>query len=581
MIQAMREEEMFVGTAEKKLPIGIENFEKLRKNGFYYVDKTGLIRELLENPAEVTLFTRPRRFGKSLTMSMLKYFFELDNDRELFEGLEIMEEIELCREYMGKFPVISLSLKDIDAESYETAFAMAVRLVNREAGNHYYLLDSKKLNENDKHAFSQLLELEMDTSILCGSLELMSRLLEKHHGQKVVILIDEYDVPLAKAHAQGYYEEMIVLIRSLFHQALKTNSSLQMAVLTGCMRISRESIFTGLNNLNVLTIADVRLDECFGFTDEDVKRLLDYYGLSEQYRVVKEWYDGYRFGDVEVYCPWDVINYCALLRADPNAIPENYWANSSSNDAVRRFIQEAGNRGTTKREIESLIAGEVVTKEIHQELTYPDMYSSIDNIWSVLFTTGYLTQRGRSEGRSFQLAIPNLEVREIFTTQIVELFKKDAREDGKALDDLCHALQDGDTEEAQRHLRNYLKKTISIRDTFARRELKENFYHGMLLGLLAFKGNWVVSSNSEAGEGYADILVEVDDDEEPMGIVIEVKYARDGNLEAASQEALGQIENRQYGNVFYDEDIEKVLKYGIAFYRDKCRILCSGNDSVC
>ena len=560
-------------TTLKKLPIGIEDFEKLRKNRFYYVDKTGMIRELLQNPAEVTLFTRPRRFGKSLNMSMLKYFFEPKGDKELFQGLEILEDSELCKEYMGKYPVISLTLKDIDAESFETAFAMAAMMVWREAGNHRYLLDSENLAEDEKRAFSQLLNTKMDKSVFCGSIALMSRLLEKHYNRKVVILIDEYDVPLARAHVQGYYEEMVVLIRSLFHQSLKTNSSIRLAVLTGCMRISKESIFTGLNNLNVLTITDVRQDESFGFTDMEVKELLAYYGLDDKYSVAKEWYDGYRFGDVEVYCPWDVINYCALLRADSDARPENYWANSSGNDVVNRFIREAGGSKTLKYEIESLIAGEIVTKEIYQEITYQDMYRSIDNIWSVLFTTGYLTQRGRGEGRSFQLVIPNLEVREIFIRQIMEMFKEDAKQDGETLDVLCYALQEGNAEEAQRQLRKYLKKTISIRDTFARRELKENFYHGILLGLLAFKGNWGVSSNREAGQGYADILVEVADGEEPLGIVIEVKYARDGNLDAACEEALGQIEKRQYGDAFYDEDIEKVLKYGIACYRDKCRIM--------
>ena len=560
-------------TTLKKLPIGIEDFEKLRKNRFYYVDKTGMIRELLQNPAEVTLFTRPRRFGKSLNMSMLKYFFEPKGDKELFQGLEILEDSELCEEYMGKYPVISLTLKDIDAESFETAFAMAAMMVWREAGNHRYLLDSENLAEDEKRAFSQLLNTKMDKSVFCGSIALMSRLLEKHYNRKVVILIYEYDVPLARAHVQGYYEEMVVLIRSLFHQSLKTNSSIRLAVLTGCMRISKESIFTGLNNLNVLTITDVRQDESFGFTDMEVKELLAYYGLDDKYSVAKEWYDGYRFGDVEVYCPWDVINYCALLRADSDARPENYWANSSGNDVVNRFIREAGGSKTLKYEIERLIAGEIVTKEIYQEITYQDMYRSIDNIWSVLFTTGYLTQRGRGEGRSFQFAIPNLEVREIFIRKIMEMFKEDAKQDGETLDVLCYALQEGNAEEAQRQLRKYLKKTISIRDTFARRELKENFYHGMLLGLLAFKGNWGVSSNREAGQGYADILVEVADGEEPLGIVIEVKYARDGNLDAACEEALGQIEKRQYGDAFYDEDIEKVLKYGIACYRDKCRIM--------
>ncbi len=568
-----------MNTTQKKIPIGIEDFEKLRKNGFYYVDKTGLIIELLQNPAEVTLFTRPRRFGKSLNMSMLKYFFELDGNKELFEGLEIMEEPELCEEYMGKFPVISLSLKDIDAESYETAFEMAAMLMNREAGSHRYLLESEFLATDEKEAFSELLDRKMNKSVFCGSIALLSRLLEKHHNRKVVILIDEYDVPLARAHAQGYYEQMIVLIRSFFHQALKSNKSIQLAVLTGCMRISKESIFTGLNNLNVLTVADARQDERFGFTDEEVKELLHYYGLSDKYSAIREWYDGYRFGDVEIYCPWDVINYCALLRADPTALPENYWANSSGNDVVRRFLREAGDNKTVKREIERLIAGEIVTKEIHQEITYSDMYGFIDNIWSVLFATGYLTQRGRGEERSFQLAIPNLEVREIFTSQIMDMFKEDAKKDGESLDALCIALQDGDAKETQYQLRNYLKKTISIRDTFARRELKENFYHGMLLGLLAFKGSWVVSSNREAGEGYADILVEIDDDE-PMGLVIEVKYARDGNLDASCQEALAQIKGRQYGDAFYDEDIEKVLKYGVAFYKNKCKVMCQKAENL-
>lgn len=563
-------------TTYRQLPIGIENFEKLRKEDFYYVDKTGLIRELLQNRAEVTLFTRPRRFGKSLNMSMMKYFFEPGGNNELFNGLQIMEEKELCEKYMGRFPVISLSLKDIEAGDFETAFAMAAMLLNREAGRHGYLLDSERLTQEEKEAFGRLLKADMKEAVFCGSLELMSRLLEKHHDCKAVILIDEYDVPLAKAHAYGYYDRMVMLIRSLFHQALKTNSSLQFAVLTGCMRISKESIFTGLNNLSVLTIADVDFDEYFGFTDAEVKELLGYYGLSDKYGAVKEWYDGYRFGNVEVYCPWDVVCCCRKFRSDPNARPENYWANSSGNDAVRRFIREAGDSGSTKREIESLIAGELVTKEIHQEITYPDMYSSIDNIWSVLFTTGYLTQRGRGEGRSFHLAIPNLEVREIFTRQVMDMFKEEAKKDGKSLDILCSALQHGDAAGVQRQFGKYLKKTIGIRDTFARMELKENFYHGMLLGLLAFKGSWAVWSNREAGEGYADILAETDEEEGAVGIVIEVKYARDGKLDRVCREALGQIEKRQYGDAFYDEDIENVLKYGIACYKDKCRVMLSG-----
>ncbi len=561
----------------KMIPIGMEDFKKLRQNGYYYVDKTGLIRELMRNPAKVTLLTRPRRFGKSLNMSMLKYFFEPDGNREIFEGLEIMSDSEICETYMGKFPVILLSLKNIDAESYETAFEMAVMLINKEAGKYSFLLDSEKLTQNEKEAFSELLSRKMNRAVFCGSLELLSRLLQKHYGRNAVILIDEYDVPLAKARERGYYNEIIVLIQSLFHQSLKTNDSLEFAVLTGCMRISRESIFTGLNNISVLTITDVRLDECFGFTDEEVRGLLDYFELSDKYHAVREWYDGYRFGHTDVYCPWDVINYCALLRADPYARPENYWANSSGNDVVRRFIQEAGGNITLKREIESLIAGETVTKDIRQEITYQNMYQSIENIWSVLFATGYLTQRGRGAGRSFHLAIPNLEVREIFTGQIMDMFRENARQDGKALDVLCQALQDGDAGKVQQQFQKYLKKTISIRDTFARREMKENFYHGMLLGLLAFKGSWAVSSNREAGDGYADILAETDE-EEPAGIVIEVKYARDGRLDAACEEALRQICKKQYGDAFYNEGIRKVLRYGIACYRDKCRVMLAEDD---
>lgn len=411
---------------KEKLPIGVENFEEIRTEGFYYVDKTGLIRDLLENWGKVNLFTRPRRFGKSLNMSMLKYFFDINTDKTLFNGLKISEETVLCEAYMGQFPVISVSLKGIEAGSYETARAMAIRTVNEEASRMQYLLQSAKLTVYDKELFAGLLSRDMDDATLFGSLRELSRLLNVHYGKKVIILIDEYDVPLAKAFAQGYYDQMIMLIRSLFQQTLKTNENLQMAVLTGCMRISKESIFTGLNNLKVLSIVDVRFDEYFGFTDGEVRGLLEYYELSDCYNAVKEWYDGYQFGDVEVYCPWDVINYCDAVRADREAQPQNYWSNTSSNEAVKRFIQGA-DTGSMKQEIERLIAGETIRKEIHQELTYQDMYSSIDNLWSVLFTTGYLTQRGKPEGRSFSLAIPNMEIRGIFTEQIMSFFKEDVR----------------------------------------------------------------------------------------------------------------------------------------------------------
>lgn len=557
---------------KKKLAIGIEDFERFRKEDFYYVDKTGLIQELLQSGAQATLFTRPRRFGKSLNMSMLKSFFELEGDKRVFDGLEISKEKELCEKYMGKYPVISISLKDIDADSYETAFDMAVILINEEARRHQYLLDSDKLAQNEKEAFAELLKRELNFATFSNSLKLMSWLLEKHFGKKTVLLIDEYDVPLAKAHTHGYYEQMLILIRSLFQQALKTNTSLQFAVLTGCMRITKESVFTGLNNLNVLSISDVEFQEFFGFTDKEVKKLLNYYGLYEKYGAIKEWYDGYRFGNTEVYCPWDVVCYCRKLLVEPNALPENYWSNTSGNDAVRHFICESQGSGMTKREIEKLIEGELITKEIHQEITYQDMYDSVDNIWSLLFTTGYLTQRGRGEGHGFRLAIPNLEVREIFTTQIMELFKENVKKDGELLKEFCQALRDGDAQAVEKRFADYLRKTISIRDTFMKKDMKENFYHDILLGILGVKAQWSVSSNKEAGEGYGDILIEIEEDA-PMGIVLELKYAQDGNLEAACKEALEQVERRQYGDFFYDEGIDKVLKYGIACYKKRCRVM--------
>ena len=555
---------------KKKLPIGIEDFEKLRQYDFYYVDKTGLMKELLQNWGEVNLFTRPRRFGKSLNMSMLKYFFEIGSDPALFEGLEISKEKQLCEEYMGKFPVISISLKGINAGCYETARAMAVKTINEEASRFQYLLDDECLTQDEKETFSMLLKRNMDDAALFGSLRDLSRLLQKHHGRKVVLLIDEYDVPLAKAFEQGYYDQMIVLIRNMFEQGLKTNGNLFMAVLTGCMRVSKESIFTGLNNLRVLSIADVRFDEYFGFTDKEVREMLAYYDKSLYYETVREWYDGYRFGAVDVYCPWDVINYCDLLRSNPKAQPQNYWCNTSSNDAVRRFIEMA-DVGATKMEIEKLVAGEKITKEIHQELTYQDMYSTIENLWSLLFTTGYLTQRGEAEGRQFHLVIPNKEIREIFEMQIVDLFKEHVKKDGETLDRFCEALKNGETESVQRQFQAYLRKTISIRDTFVKKNMKENFYHGILLGILGFKASWNVFSNRETGDGYSDLLITIPD--EAIGIVIEMKYADDGNLDAACQKALEQIERNHYEEELYDEGMDEILKYGIACYKKRCRVV--------
>lgn len=555
---------------KKKLPIGIENFEELRSEDFYYIDKTGLIRELLNSWGKVNLFTRPRRFGKSLNMSMLEHFFSLNGDKSIFDGLEISKETALCEEYMGKYPVVSLSLKGIDALNYETAFQRAVLLVRRTAVKVEYLLDSEVLSQQDKAAYRKLLDYDMTEAVLGDSLKVLSELLEKHHHTKVILLIDEYDVPLAKAHANGYYDRMISLIRNLLGEVLKTNNSLKFAVLTGCLRISKESIFTGLNNLKIRSVTDVQFEEGFGFTDAEVRELLEYYGYPDRYDVAKKWYDGYRFGNVDVYCPWDVLNYCDSLCDDGEAQPENYWINTSSNDAVKRFIRESAN-AATKREIERLVAGEIIVKEIHQELTYPEIYKTIDNIWSLLFTTGYLTMRGKPEGRQMKLAIPNLAVRDVFVTQIMEFFKENVREDGEMLNRFCDALQNGDAENVERIFTEYLRKTISIRDTAVKKEMKENFYHGVLLGILGVKSRWGLSSNREMGEGYADILAEPDTGD--MGIIIEVKYAHDGNLDAACKEAIKQIRHTGYENVLEDDGVENILKYGIACYKKRCRVM--------
>ena len=563
--------------AVKRLPIGIEFFDEMIKNQYYYVDKTGMISELLRSGGKVTLFTRPRRFGKSLNMSMLKNFFSLQGDKRIFNELQISRDKQVCEEYMGKFPVISISLKSVDGFAYRNAYEMLCATIGNEAMKFQYLMDSTKLTDREKEQYGLLIKggdripFEMDEVTLTGSLKTLSLLLEKHHGKQTVLLIDEYDVPLSKASEHGYYKEMAMLIRKLFEQVLKTNESLKLAVLTGCMRISKESIFTGLNNFEVLSVADVRFDEYFGFTDQEVRKLLEYYHLSDKYQQVKEWYDGYQFGNVEVYCPWDVMNYCVTLLADPNAEPQNYWINTSSNEAVRRFIRESDNSGTIRREIEGLVAGECIIKELHQELTYEDMYQTVDNIWSVLFTTGYLTQRGRSAGNIFRLAIPNREIRNIFTTQIMQLFRENVKKDGELLNRFCEALENGNTESAEKCFGEYLRKTISIRDTSVRKEMKENFYHGVLLGILGIKENWIVRSNRESGEGYSDILIETDDT--AMGIVIEMKYAEDGNLQKAAEKALKQIESKQYEEALYDEGIEQILRYGIACYKKRCKIL--------
>ncbi len=424
---------------KKKLPIGIEAFDEICSEGFYYVDKTGLIRDFLDAWGKVNLFTRPRRFGKSLNMSMFKSFFEIGCNKALFDGLEVAKETELCNTYMGRFPVISITLKGINSADYPTARSLMCSVIGNEALRFYDLLiNSGRLNEIEKKQYKQLIKVDtnntesfvMPDSVLMGSLKILSALLQKHYGERVIVLIDEYDVPLAKANEQNYYEKMIILMRNMLEQVLKTNDSLYFAILTGCLQVSKESIFTGLNNTNIFSIIDEDCDSYFGFTDYEVRELLEYYELSDKYDIMKAWYNGYRFGDSDVYCPWDVVSYVNKLRKKRTLSPQDYWSNTSGNDIVRYFIEKV-DKGLAKSEIEALVAGEIVTKDIHMDLTYDHIYDSIDNIWSVLLTTGYLTQRGNLDGKRYQLAIPNMEIRNIFTEQIMSMFKENTKRDGE------------------------------------------------------------------------------------------------------------------------------------------------------
>lgn len=556
----------------KKLPIGIENFEEMRREDFYYVDKSHVIEQLLTQWGKVNLFTRPRRFGKSLNMSMLQSFFEIGKDKTLFDGLRISDNQELCEKYQGKFPVVSVSLKGINGATYEEARRFLIKTINEEARRLSVLSDSTELDETDHELLTQLKKKEMTNDSLVYSIRELTELLEKHYGRNVIVLIDEYDVPLAKANENGYYDEMVLLIRNLFENALKTNSSLKFAVLTGCLRIAKESIFTGLNNFKVYSITDKSFDETFGFTDAEVRELLRYYGQEKYYETVKEWYDGYRFGNVDVYCPWDVINFCSDHLADPGLEPKNYWANTSGNSVISHFIDSVGKpQKLTRMELEQLVNGGIVQKEINSELTYKELYSSIDNLWSTLFMTGYLTQRGESSGNRYNLVIPNREIRNIITNHILKMFKENVKDDGKTVSDLCDALLNKNPEKVELIFTEYMKKTISIRDTFAQKPTKENFYHGLLLGILGFKENWSVMSNRESGDGFGDILIRIED--EDVGIVIEVKYADDGNLQGECEKALQQIIDIRYTEALEQEGIHTIIKYGIACYRKKCKVL--------
>ena len=553
---------------QKKLPIGIENFEDMIKENYYYVDKTGLLKQLLNEHGLVNLFTRPRRFGKSLNMSMLKYFFEIGNDQAIFEGLEISKDKELCDQYQGKFPVISVSLKGAKAGNYEDAKAMMKYIMAAESRRLYDRMSGDKLSEKQKEQMKSLMSDNMKDTELMTALWILSSILKEYYGKKVIILIDEYDVPLDKAFENNYYNEMIILLRNMLKQSLKTNDNLYMAVLTGCLRIARESIFTGLNNFNIFSSTDQYFDEYFGFTDKEVKEILQYYKVPEAFEQTKKWYDGYRFGNTDIYCPWDVINHCRALKVEPDATPQPYWINTSGNYIVKRFIEKANQQ--TRREIEQLIEGKAIQKEIRLELTYNELDSTIENLWSVLFATGYLTQQGKPQGRTYSLIIPNESIRQIFIEQIQEWFKETTRKDENRLKDFCKAFEEGNAEAIEEQFNNYLMKTISIRDTFTTK--KENFYHGVLLGLLSYDPDWYITSNQESGDGYSDIMIEAE--QARIGIIIEVKYAENiKTLDKACQKALKQIKEKNYDQKLEEEGYETILNYGIACYKKRCKVL--------
>ena len=558
---------------ELKLPVGIDGFEKIRRNGFYYIDKTELIEQLFLNWGEVNLFTRPRRFGKTLNMSMLKCFFEIGTDPSLFEGLYISEKQALCEQHLGKYPVIFLSLKGVEGLNFSEAKRRCIQLIRREAERFYYLKDSERLLDLDKKKYHQLLEMQdrsEDVDIVISSIKTLSDLLYKHYGKKTVILIDEYDVPLDKAFQHGYYKEMIYFTRGLLGEALKTNDSLNFAVLTGCLRVSKESIFTGLNNFKILSITDTRFDEQFGFTDTEVRKLLSDYHLEDRFEEVKEWYDGYRFGKADVYCPWDVVNFVDRVKDDPEARPEAYWINTSGNDLVKRFIDKANK--TTKNEIERLINGEAIEKELRLDLTYEEIDQSIENLWSVLFTTGYLTQTGRTENGAYRLVIPNREVREVFRLQINEWFKRSIFTNTERLTAFWKAFEEGDTEGIEQYLNRVLSNSISVFDTKARKEEKESSYHNLLVGILTGNADWLVKSNVEAGDGFADIIVETDNPD--AGIVAELKYTKNfDEMRIACRKAMNQIRDRRYQEYLLNDDRRDIRLYGIAFCKKRCCVL--------
>ena len=558
------------------LPTGIEDFKEIRTDGYYYVDKTALIEQVLDKRSKVTLFTRPRRFGKTLNMSMLRYFFETGTDSKLFNGLYISQNAELCEKYMGKYPVIAISLKGVDADSYTKAKAQIIKIINREARRHRLLLKSEKLDSFDKELLTQLLSRNMEEDTITSSLQELTELLEAHFSKKVVVLIDEYDVPLAKAYENGYYNEMVLLIRNLFGNVLKTNDSLAFAVLTGCLRIAKESIFTGLNNFKVYSITNTEFDETFGFTNEEVRKMLVYYGLDSHFEEVKAWYDGYRFGNADVYCPWDVVNYCEDHKENTNAELQNYWMNTSGNEVIQHFVDSMNDpHMLTKSELELLVSGDTVVKQVDEMITYKELYSNIDNMWSTLFMTGYLTQRGKEPDGRYHLAIPNREICDCMVRRVLALFKRSVSQNRELLRSFCNAMLASDASTMEHALTEYMGKTISIRDSFAK-SIRENFYHGVLIGILGSQGAWKATSNKESGDGFSDILIEVNEDDLRIGMVLELKYSKTENaLDKECDDALQQIEDKNYDQELREKGYTKILKYGIAFYHKKCRVKTS------
>ena len=558
------------------LSTGIEDFKEIRIDGYYYVDKTALIEQVLDKRSKVTLFTRPRRFGKTLNMSMLRYFFETGTDSKLFNGLYISQNAELCEKYMGKYPVIAISLKGVDADSYTKAKAQIIKIINREARHHRLLLKSEKLDSFDKELLTQLLSRNMEEDTITSSLQELTELLEAHFSKKVVVLIDEYDVPLAKAYENGYYNEMVLLIRNLFGNVLKTNDSLAFAVLTGCLRIAKESIFTGLNNFKVYSITNTEFDETFGFTNEEVRKMLVYYGLDSHFEEVKAWYDGYRFGNADVYCPWDVVNYCEDHKENTNAELQNYWMNTSGNEVIQHFVDSMNDpHMLTKSELELLVSGDTVVKQVDEMITYKELYSNIDNMWSTLFMTGYLTQRGKEPDGRYHLAIPNREICDCMVRRVLALFKRSVSLNRELLRSFCNAMLASDASTMEHALTEYMGKTISIRDSFAK-SIRENFYHGLLIGILGSQGAWKATSNKESGDGFSDILIEVNEDDLRIGMVLELKYSKTENaLDKECDDALQQIEDKNYDQELREKGYTKILKYGIAFYHKKCRVKTS------